>query len=149
MKLSAAGSSAPTRDVPEIAARLEHAGCHGYYFAEIGHDPFLAAAAASTAVSRLTLGTSIALAFPRSPTTLAYTAHDLATATGGKFVLGLGPQVKAHIERRFGLPWSEPEQRMREVALAMRAVWRSWASGALSFDAWSSARIRGVVRAQP
>ena len=129
MKLNAAHSTAPTRDLPSLAARLEDAGCHGLYFAEIGHDPFLAAATAATGATGLALGTSIALAFTRSPTTLAYTAHDLNTATGGRFVLGLGPQVKTHIERRFGLEWREPVQRMREVVLAMRAVWQCWEEG--------------------
>lgn len=129
MKLNAAHTTAPTRDLPELAARLEDAGCHGLYLAEIGHDPFVAAAKASAGVSRLALGTSIALAFTRSPTTLAYTAHDLQTATDGRFVLGLGPQVRPHIERRFGLTWSEPVQRLKEVVLAMRAVWAAWESG--------------------
>jgi probable F420-dependent oxidoreductase len=129
MKLNAAHSTAPTRDLAGIAERLEGAGCHGFYLAELAHDPFLAAMAAVPGTSRMTLGTSIALAFTRSPTTLAYTAHDLNTVTGGRFVLGLGPQVKAHIERRFGLEWREPVQRMREVVQAMRAVWQCWDEG--------------------
>ncbi|MCB2074127.1 MAG: TIGR03617 family F420-dependent LLM class oxidoreductase [Novosphingobium sp.] len=129
MKLNAAHSVAPAPDLADLAVRLEDAGCHGLYFAELAHDPFLAAAIAATGGTAMTLGTSIALAFTRSPTTLAYTAQDLNAATGGKFVLGLGPQVKTHIERRFGLEWREPVQRMREVVLAMRAVWRCWQEG--------------------
>ncbi|MEZ5734239.1 MAG: TIGR03617 family F420-dependent LLM class oxidoreductase [Novosphingobium sp.] len=129
MKLNAAHSTAPARDLTDLAARLDDAGCHGLFFAEIAHDPFLATAIAATAETGLTLGTSIALAFTRSPTTLAYTAHDLNAATGGRFVLGLGPQVKTHIERRFGLEWREPVQRLREVVLAMRAVWNCWEEG--------------------
>ncbi|MCB2079237.1 MAG: TIGR03617 family F420-dependent LLM class oxidoreductase [Novosphingobium sp.] len=135
MKLNATHSVAPGRDLPALAARLEDAGCHGFYLAEIAHDPFVGAAMAATSVSRLTLGTSIALAFTRSPTTLAYTAHDLMTATEGRFVLGLGPQVRPHIERRFGLEWREPVQRLRETVLAMRAVWDTWATGSpLDFE---------------
>lgn len=129
MKLNATGSYAPGRELADIAARLEDTGCHGLYLAEIAHDPFLGVAWAAGRAPRLAYGTSIALGFTRSPTALAYAAHDLAQATGGKFVLGLGPQVRPHIERRFGLTWSEPLQRMRETVLAIRAVWRCWESG--------------------
>ncbi len=101
--------------------------CDGLYFAELGHDPFLGAAVAATATNRMTVGTGIALAFPRGPVPLAYAAHDLNTASGGKFLLGIGPQVRAHIERRFGMVWSEPVKRMRELILATRAVWQCWA----------------------
>jgi len=135
MKLNAAAHSAPIRELPELAARLETAGCHALFFAELAHDPFLAVAATAHGASRMMLGTSIALAFPRGPTLLAYTGHDLAQATNGRFILGLGSQVKSHIERRFALAWTDPVQRMRELVLAMRAVWASWASGgALQFD---------------
>ena len=135
MKLNAVASAAPTSQVTGLAARLERANCDGLYFAELGHDPFLGAVVASTATSRMTIGTGIALAFPRGPVPLAYTAHDLNTASGGNFVLGLGPQVRAHIERRFGMVWSEPVARMRELVLAIRAVWQCWASnGPLAFD---------------
>lgn len=135
MKLNAIVSSAPTRDLAKLAARLEASGCDGLYFTELGHDPFLGAAVASTGCSSMTLGTGIALAFPRGPVPLAYTAHDLNTASGGNFVLGLGPQVKAHIERRFGMEWGEPVKRLRETVLAIRAVWDCWANGTpLAFD---------------
>lgn len=135
MKLNAVAMGAPSRDLADLASKLERVGCHGLHFAEIGHDPFLCVAAAASGGKQLVFGTSIALAFTRSPTTLAYTAHDLNVATGGHFVLGLGPQVKPHIERRFGLTWSEPVERMREVVLAMRAVWACWQSGGpLKFD---------------
>jgi probable F420-dependent oxidoreductase len=129
MKLNAVAMNAPTRELVGLATKLENAGCTGLHFAEIGHDPFLAVAIAAPGATRLGFGTSIALAFTRSPTTLAYTAHDLNTATEGKFVLGLGPQVKPHIERRFGFKWSEPVERMRETVLAIRAVWQAWQSG--------------------
>lgn len=112
-----------------MAGRLEDAGCDGFYLAELGHDPFPGVAVAATGTAVMSLGTSIALAFTRSPTTLAYTAHDLQTASGGRFVMGLGPQVRPHIERRFGLTWDRPVARLREVVLAMRAVWAAWESG--------------------
>src|SRR5690606_4721535 len=103
MKLNATGLGPPTPDLARTAALLEDCGCHGFYLAELMHDPFPGVAVAATGASRLMFGTSIALAFTRSPTTLAYTAHDLSIATGGRFILGLGPQVRPHIERRFGL----------------------------------------------
>lgn len=129
MKLNAAHSVAPGRDVAVLAARLEGAGCDGLYFADLSHDALLGAAVAATGSARMTIGTSIALAFTRSPTALAYAAHDLNTASEGRFVLGLGPQVRPHIQRRFGFPWSEPVRRMRETVLALRAVWASWQEG--------------------
>jgi probable F420-dependent oxidoreductase len=135
MKLNAVASSAPTADLASLASRLEAAGCDGLYFAELGHDPFLGAAVASTGCKTMSLGTGIALAFPRGPVLLAYTAHDLNTASGGNFVLGLGPQVRAHIERRFGMVWSEPVARMHELVRAIRAVWACWAdNGPLAFN---------------
>jgi probable F420-dependent oxidoreductase len=129
MKLNAAGQSAPTRDLPELAGRIEALGCDALFFAELSHDPFLAVAAAAPGASRMALGTSIALAFPRGPTPLAYAANDLNLAAGGRFILGLGPQVRAHIERRFGQAWTDPVQRMRELVLAMRAIWDCWRTG--------------------
>ncbi|MBW8755578.1 MAG: TIGR03617 family F420-dependent LLM class oxidoreductase [Sphingomonadales bacterium] len=129
MKLNTANSTAPTRDLASLAGRLEDMGCDGFYFADLSHDALLGAAVAATGSSRMAIGTSIALAFTRSPTALAYAAHDLNTASEGRFVLGLGPQVRPHIERRFGLTWSEPVKRMRETVLAMRAVWHTWQTG--------------------
>jgi probable F420-dependent oxidoreductase len=129
MKLNAVAQSPPTRDLPDLAARLEADGCDTLFFAELAHDAFLAVAAAAPGASRMALGTSIALAFPRGPTPLAYAANDLSLAAGGRFILGLGPQVRAHIERRFGQAWTDPVQRMRELVLAMRAIWECWRTG--------------------
>jgi probable F420-dependent oxidoreductase len=129
MKLNAAHSAAPTRDVADLAARLEAAGCDGLYFADLSHDALLGAAVAATRTACMAVGTSIALAFTRSPTALAYAAHDLNAASEGRFVLGLGPQVRPHIERRFGFSWSEPVKRMRETVLALRALWDCWQGG--------------------
>ncbi|MDG2004789.1 MAG: TIGR03617 family F420-dependent LLM class oxidoreductase [Novosphingobium sp.] len=129
MKLNASVSTAPSRELADTAAQLDHAGAHAFNFAELMHDPFLGVATAAPGATQLHFGTAIALAFTRSPTTLAHTANDLQTLTGGRFVLGLGPQIRPHIERRFGLVWDRPVQRLKEVVLAMRAVWQAWDSG--------------------
>jgi probable F420-dependent oxidoreductase len=114
------------REVPAIARMAEHLGFDGLWTSETTHDPFLALALASTHSSRLQLGTAIALAFTRSPTTLAHTAWDLAQISEGRFALGLGTQVRAHIVRRFGMSWDPPAPRLRDVVGAIRAVWASW-----------------------
>jgi probable F420-dependent oxidoreductase len=90
------------------------------------HDPFLALAAAALATERIQLGTAVAIAFPRSPTVTAMQAWDIHSASSGRFYLGLGSQVKAHNERRFGIAWSAPEPRMRDYIGATRALWRCW-----------------------
>lgn len=116
-------------DVASIAKKAEDFGFDGLWANETKHDPFLQLAMASANTRHLTLGTSIALAFTRSPTTLAYTAWDLQALTGGRLILGLGSQVKGHIERRFGLKWESPAPKMREVIQVLRAVWRTWQEG--------------------
>lgn len=110
---------------PEAAVR-EAAGFDGLWIGETQHDPFLVALRAIDATERVTVGTAVAIAFARSPMTLAYSAWDLAAYGEGRFVLGLGSQVRPHIERRFSMPWSRPAARMRELILALRAIWRSW-----------------------
>jgi probable F420-dependent oxidoreductase len=116
-------------EVARRARELEDAGYDGGFSAETAHDAFLPLAVAATATERLELGTSIAVAFARTPMTLAITANDLQVASKGRFVLGLGSQLKPHIERRFSMPWSRPAPRMREFVLAMRAIWSSWHEG--------------------
>ncbi|MDR7544375.1 MAG: TIGR03617 family F420-dependent LLM class oxidoreductase [Armatimonadota bacterium] len=116
-------------EVSEIAQTAEALGFDGLWTSETDHDPFLGLALAAAATSRLELGTAIALAFTRSPTTLAHVAWDLAQLAGGRFVLGLGTQVKAHITRRFGVVWDPPAPKLREVVGAIRAVWDAWAYG--------------------
>jgi probable F420-dependent oxidoreductase len=111
------------------AAAAEAAGYDGVWSGEVSSDPFLALAVATPATSRVQLGTSIAVALARSPMTLAYTANDLQRFSGGRFCLGLGSQVKAHITRRFSMPWGKPAAQLREFVLAMRAAWSSWADG--------------------
>jgi probable F420-dependent oxidoreductase len=96
---------------------------------ETQHDPFLALAVAAQEPSPIELSTGIALAFTKSPVATAYVAWDLHTMSGGRLVLGLGSQVKGHVTRRFGMPWSKPAQRMKDYVGAMRACWHSWQTG--------------------
>src|SRR5664280_85897 len=112
------------------AARLaEEVGYDGIWSAETSHDPFLPLALAAEHTDRIELGTGIAVAFARNPMTLAMMANDLQTMSEGRFLLGLGSQIKPHIEKRFSMPWSHPAPRMRELILAIRAIWASWSGG--------------------
>ncbi|MCU1460171.1 MAG: putative F420-dependent oxidoreductase, family [Acidimicrobiales bacterium] len=112
------------------AARdLEHAGYDGAWAAETNHDPFFPLLLAAEHTERLELGTGIAVAFPRSPMHLANVGWDLQAYSGGRFMLGLGSQIKAHVEKRFSATWSHPAARMRELILATRAIWDSWNDG--------------------
>jgi probable F420-dependent oxidoreductase len=126
VKLDVAMLTHDLRTVPDYARKVEALGFDCLWSAETQHDPFLPLAAAATVTSRIRLGTSIAVAFPRSPMILAHTAWDLAKASGGRFILGLGSQVKGHNERRFSVKWEAPAPRMREVVLALRAIWDCW-----------------------
>jgi probable F420-dependent oxidoreductase len=112
------------------AVELERLGYDGGTTAETNADPFLPLALAAEHTERLELVTSIAVAFARSPMTLAQSAHDLQLQSGGRMILGLGSQIKPHITKRFSMPWSHPAARMRELILAMRAIWASWNDGA-------------------
>ncbi|MEU2350398.1 TIGR03617 family F420-dependent LLM class oxidoreductase [Modestobacter sp. NPDC049651] len=129
MLLDAALLTTGIDDVPATARALEARGYAGVWSAEADHDPFLPLLAAAMATERLQVGTAIAVAFARSPMTLAMTAHDLQRYTRGRFQLGLGTQVKAHVERRFSMPWSAPAARMREYVAALRAIWSAWQDG--------------------
>ncbi len=111
------------------AAEAEADGYDGLWVGETRHDPFLLSLRASDATTSITVGTSIAIAFARTPMTLANLGYDLARYSEGRFVLGLGSQVKPHIERRFSMPWSQPAARMRELILATRAIWDTWQNG--------------------
>ncbi len=114
----------------EAARTAETLGFDGLWTAETQHDAFLPLVLAAEHTQRIQLGTAIAVAFARSPTELAYTAWDLQSLSQGRFILGLGTQVKAHIERRFGMPWDSPTARLREMILGMRALWNTWQTGA-------------------
>jgi probable F420-dependent oxidoreductase len=108
------------------AKAAEEMGFDAVWNTESQHEPFMPLAVAATATRRATLGTAVALAFTRSPMVLAYTAWDLQAGSAGRFVLGLGTQVKGHNERRFSVKWEAPGPRLREVILALRAIWDSW-----------------------
>ncbi|WP_259313103.1 TIGR03617 family F420-dependent LLM class oxidoreductase [Capillimicrobium parvum] len=127
--LDATMRAIPIADSATWARHAEELGFDGVVVTETNNDPFLPLALAATTTGRVSLGTGIALAFPRTPMEVAYTAWNLQDLTGGRFVLGLGTQVRAHVERRFGVPWSHPARRMREYVLALRAIWRSWETG--------------------
>jgi probable F420-dependent oxidoreductase len=111
------------------AAAAESAGYVGVFSGELNNDPFLPLALAAAATERIDIGTSIAVAFSRSPMSVAYTAYDLQRFSRGRLVLGLGSQVRSHITRRFSMPWDRPAPQMREFVLAMRAGWRCWTDG--------------------
>ncbi|TFH16634.1 MAG: LLM class F420-dependent oxidoreductase [Acidimicrobiales bacterium] len=117
------------RSVPQNAMEVEAAGYSGAWTAETSHDPFLPLLLAAEHTETLELGTSIAVAFARNPMTLANTAWDLQAYSGGRFILGLGSQIKPHITKRFSMEWSHPAPRMREMVLAMRAIWNTWLTG--------------------
>jgi probable F420-dependent oxidoreductase len=116
-------------DVVETAIRAEEDGYDGLWTAEVSHDPFIPLAIAAGHTERIQLGTGIAVAFARNPMTLATMANDLQMVSKGRFLLGLGSQIKPHIEKRFSMPWSHPAPRMRELVLAIRAIWAAWADG--------------------
>ena len=109
--------------VPEYARKVEGIGYGCLWTSETQHDPFLPLAVAATATPSIKLGTSIAVAFPRSPMVIAYTAWDIQKASGGRFILGLGSQVRAHNQRRFSVKFESPGPKLREVVLSLRAIW--------------------------
>lgn len=123
----------PTNDLKaagEAAQRLEALGYDGIVTAEVKNDPFLPLALAATMTERVSLGTSVAIAFPRSPMITALMSWDIQRASNGRFILGLGTQVKGHNERRYSAPWVGPAQpRMREYVSALRAIWHTWQTG--------------------
>ncbi len=119
-------------DLPKAASAAqaqEAIGYDGLWAAETNHDPFLALTLAAEHTERIQLGTGIAVAFARSPMTLATTAYNLNAFAEGRFLLGLGSQIKPHITRRFSMPWSHPAPRMKEFICAMQAIWASWEHG--------------------
>lgn len=130
MKLDGALPPAHLKDVPAIAKAAEEIGFDALWTQETQHDPFLPCALIAEHTQKLNFGTAIAVSFARSPANLAYTAWDLAAQSGGRFILGLGTQVKAHIERRFGMPWPESVTgKLREQIQVIRALWDCWQNG--------------------
>ncbi len=130
MKFDAALPIIGLKDVPAIAKAAEAIGFDALWTQETQHDPFLPCALIAEHTARLNFGTAVAVSFARSPANLAYTAWDLAAQSGGRFILGLGTQVKAHIERRFGVPWPEsPVKKLREQIEVIRTFWDCWQNG--------------------
>ncbi|MEX0766796.1 MAG: TIGR03617 family F420-dependent LLM class oxidoreductase [bacterium] len=129
MKVDARITYGTLREVPDLARAIERLGLDGVWFSEIAGDPFLPAVLAAEHTQRISIGTAIAIAFTRSPTLLAALAWDLAAQSGGRFMLGLGTQVKAHIVRRFGMTWDPPAPKLRDTVQAIRAVWNAWRTG--------------------
>jgi len=126
---SAAAITGELSDVATEAAKLEQQGADIASTLEIGHDPVMQLAIAATGTSTIGLMTSIVVAFARSPMTLALQAHDINALSGGRLMLGIGSQIKPHIEKRYSMPWSRPAARMREYVLAMKAIWACWYEG--------------------
>ena len=129
MKIDGAILATNPRDAGPAARQLEQIGFDGGFTFEGPHDPFLPLAVAAEHTERLELATAIAVAFARNPMTLAYLGYDLQLHSRGRFILGLGSQIRPHIEKRFSSAWSRPAARMRELVLAIRAIWRAWQEG--------------------
>lgn len=129
MKLDTGLMTSSLRDVPKAAREAEELGFDGLWTAEAQHDPFLPLTLAAEHTSRMELGTAIAVAFPRSPMVFAQIAWDLQSLSGGRFILGLGTQVKAHNERRFGVKWEHPGPKLREMIQVIHAIWDCWQHG--------------------
>ncbi len=135
MKVDGGLVSSSLADIPRLAKELEDVGYDGAFSIETAHDPFFPLLLAAEHTERLELGTGIAVAFARNPMVMANIGYDLQAYSKGRCILGLGSQIKAHIEKRFSMPWSQPAARMREFILAMRAIWACWNDDAkLDFD---------------
>jgi probable F420-dependent oxidoreductase len=119
----------PLTGIEQEAHDLEQLGYGGIQVTELTHDPFISAMLAARATSTAEVGTQVAIAFARNPMTVAVAARDIADLSGGRFSLGLGTQVSAHITRRYSMPWSAPAARMEDFVTALRAIWRSWETG--------------------
>ena len=117
------------KKIPEHIQRVEAEGYDGVGTAEMNHDPFFPLLIGAEHSERVELRTGIAVAFARSPMTMANQAHDLNAYSKGRFTLGLGSQIRAHITKRFSMPWGAPAAQMRELVLAMRAIWANWYDG--------------------
>ncbi len=129
MKLDTGLAVNSLAEVATAVRAAEEMGFDAVWTQENRHDPFMPLAVAATTTSQINLGTAIALAFPRSPMSLAYTAWDLQASSNGRFILGLGTQVKGHNERRYSVKWSSPGPKLRELILALRAIWDCWQNG--------------------
>jgi probable F420-dependent oxidoreductase len=134
MKVDSLGYMPTIDAAASTAAAAEAAGYDGWWAAEIQIDAAIACAVAADRTTRLEVGTQIVVAFARNPMTVALQANDIQALSGGRFALGLGSQIKPHIQKRYSMPYSHPAPRMREFVLAVRAIWESWATdGKLDF----------------
>ena len=130
MKFDATIPPTSLQEIPQLAREAEEVGFAALWSPETQHDPFLPLTLVAEHSQELKFGTAVAIGFARSPATLAYTAWDLSQASSGRFILGLGTQVRAHIERRFGMSWpSSPLGKLRELIGAIRALWSTWQTG--------------------
>lgn len=130
MQFDASLPPCPLMNVPEIARKAEEIGFKCLWVPETQHDPFLPGGLIAEHTQSMNFGTAVAIAFARSPANLAYISWDLAQASNGRFILGLGTQVKAHIERRFGMEWPKsPMDKLREQISAIRTFWHTWQMG--------------------
>ena len=129
MRLDCALAMDALQEAPDVARIAEEVGFEGLWANDTKHNPFVTLAMAAMHTTRLELGTGVTVAFSRSPMVTAQSAWDLARLSGGRFILGLGTQVRAHIERRFGMAWGPPVPRLREYVQVLRAAWRSWQDG--------------------
>ena len=127
--LPEAASSQELAGIGDRARMMEQDGYSGLLSAETSHDPFLPLALAAQHTERIELMTAIAVGFARNPMVLAHTAWDLQALSQGRFLLGLGSQIQAHITKRFSMPWSRPAARMEEMITAIRAIWEAWQTG--------------------
>ena len=129
MKVDATLVTGSAEDFVATAVDAQERGYDAVWFAETAHDPSVGLTLAATRTTTITLGTAITVAFARTPMTAAITANDLHAVSGGRYVLGLGTQIKPHVTRRFSMPWSRPADRMREYVQAVRAIWATWNEG--------------------
>ncbi len=130
MKFDATIPPTSLRQIPNLTKDADQIGFDALWSTETLHSPFLPLALVAEHSERLHFGTAVAIGFARSPATLAYTSWDLSDASEGRFILGLGTQVKAHVERRFGMVWPDsPVGKLRELIEGMKAFWNAWQSG--------------------
>jgi probable F420-dependent oxidoreductase len=135
MRVDMGGYAGTVDAAASAAVEAEKGGYDGWFAVETQIDPFLGCLLAAERTERIEIGTGIAVAFARNPMTAALQANDVQALSGGRFILGLGSQIKPHITRRYSMPWSHPAPRMREFILAIRAIWDTWATGAeLNFE---------------
>ena len=126
MKIDAGIPTNDPREAGKATKALEDAGYDGAFTAETSHDPFLPLVTAAIETEKIELVTAIAVAFARNPMILANLGYDLQKLSKGRFILGLGSQIRPHITKRFSMPWSNPAARMKELIQAIRAIWDCW-----------------------